>query len=598
MSFIDSIKTIVSLLNKDEKKKLVVVIISAIFIAGIEMIGVGSIMPFMTVAANPKMIHENPLLQRFFALLRFTNEKHFMVFLGLMVLFFLVLSNICQALMHYIKIKFTAMRRHSLSQRLLERYLGQDYVFFLNRNSHEFVKNINTEIQQMISVTMMQFVEFISRSIQIIILVTFLFLVNPFSTLGIAIAIMGIYSLIFIFSKRKLNQLGKQRFTCTSEEARIVSEAFWGIKEVKIAGCEHQFVDQYNYYSRRRAKIEIINEIIGDIPKFALETIAFSSIMIFVLFSLVVSGDFNSIAGTVTLYAYAGYRMIPSVQGLFKSLTKMKYGIPSSKRIVAEFGLQLKQLIPNSNVSELISLNKELKIDGLFFRYLNAKNDVLRDLSLCIKANTLIGFSGKTGSGKTTLIDVILGLLSPSSGSLFADGVKISTDNIRQWQENVGYVPQSIYLSDNTINSNIAFGIPPSEIDLNRVITASKLAQIHDFVLSELPDQYETKIGERGVRLSGGQRQRIGIARALYRNPSLLIMDEATSALDNQTEKAVMESIDSLLGTRTIILIAHRLTTLQKCDMIFLIDNGKIRDQGSFNKLAARNPDFVLEGNK
>lgn len=570
------IVSVMKLLTSSERRKLLFVITIAMVMAAIEVVGVGSVMPFMSVASKPEIIHTQPILKKIYDIFNFNNDLSFVLFLGVSVLFFLILTNITQAFMHYIKVKFTSMRRHTMSLRLLSIYMGQDYVFFLNRNSHELIKNINSEIQQMISGTLMQFVDLLSRLIQVLLLTAFLFFVDPISTLGISGAILLIYGTIYLFIKNILKKLGVQRFELFSLRTKVVSEAFWGIKEVKITGTENVFIKEYIKPSRQMAINESINEIIGDVPKFALETVAFSSIMIFVLMTILKSGTFADVAGTVTLYAYAGYRMIPAVQGVFKALTKLRYGAPTAERLINEFKLNMLLDLNEVNKAPRISCREHIILDKISFSYPNMDKHVLDDISMHIRANSLIGIIGTTGSGKTTLIDIILGLLCPSSGKIYVDGIELDSFNIRGWQSSLGYVPQSIYLSDTTIAENIAFGVPKKNIDMDKVRRAACMAQISHFIENDLLNQYQTTVGERGVRLSGGQRQRLGIARALYRDPSVLIMDEATSALDNQTEKAVMEAIDELQGTRTIILIAHRLTTLNKCDSIFHIEKGKL----------------------
>jgi ABC-type bacteriocin/lantibiotic exporter with double-glycine peptidase domain len=558
----------------------------------IEVVGVGSIMPFMTVAAMPDKIHSTPLLQSVYDFFRFPNDNAFMIFLGMVFLGFLVVTNVCQAGMQYVKLQFTNKRRHSLSLRLLEGYLGQDYSFFLNRNTADFVKNINSEVQRFIDVTLMQFVELVSRGIQVLILTVFLFCVNPVSTLAIVLAIVFVYGLIFFLTKRKLNTLGERRFRYSTQLSRVVSEAFWGIKEVKISGSEKVYSDEYVDSSKRCAKTEMQSDLIGDIPKYVLETIAFASIVGFVLLTIIQTGTFDEAAGSMTLYAYAGYRMIPAMQGLFKALTRMKYGVPSARRIIKEFQLVEKAEKIEKKAWLPLPFTRDLEISNLSFTYAGAERPVIQDLALTIHANELVGFAGKTGSGKTTFVDILLGLHNPASGTMTVDGVPVTKENIHSWQSIIGYVPQNIYLSDSTIAANIAFGVPALKIDMNMVRNAAKMAQIDEFIENELPQKYETTVGERGVRLSGGQRQRIGIARALYRDPSLIIMDEATSALDVHTEQALMEAIDSLQGTRTIILIAHRLTTLKKCDRIYLLEKGKIVDQGTYDELESRSSYF------
>lgn len=560
--------------------------------AMVEVVGVGSIMPFMSVASKPEIIHSNQYLQWTFRTLGFSSEKTFLLVLGLSVLAFLILTNFMQAFMHYVKVKFTTMRRHTLAHRLLKGYLSQEYKFFLNRNSYEFVKNINVEIQSMIQNSLILFVDAISRFMQVFLLTLFLFIVNPLSTLGISGIIIAVYGAIYISVRGKLKRLGSQRFFLVEQLSRIVSEAFWGIKEVKLTGCEIVFADSFAAHSKKLARFDTINEVIADIPKFALETAAFSSIMFFVLLTILRSGTFADVAGTVTLYAYAGYRMIPAVQGLFRAISRLKYGAPTTERMLKEFQLLSGPQQIHHDAPSRMQFSRILELKRLQFSYPNTEKPVLDNVNISILANSLVGFAGKTGSGKTTLVDILLGLLSPLKGNVIVDGTILSESNIRAWQRNLAYVPQNIFLANDSVLSNIGFGIPPGQIDFAEAERAARMAQIHDFIMTELPQGYSTEIGERGVRLSGGQRQRIGIARALYRDPSVLVMDEATSALDGQTEKVVMDAIDSLQGTRTIILIAHRLNTLRKCDVIFLLDKGIIIDQGNYQELEARHEKY------
>ncbi|GAB1484326.1 hypothetical protein MASR2M78_31440 [Treponema sp.] len=441
------------------------------------------------------------------------------------------------------------MRRHTLSLKLFKGYLEQPYPFFLNRNSYELVKNINTEIEQMINGTLMQAVDLLSRVIQVTLLSLFLFIVNPISMLGISAAIIGTYTLIFKLTRKTIKRLGNERFDFNTQRSRSVSEAFWGIKEVKIAGVEQVFLDDFTGPSKQLAKNESTHEIISDLPKFALETTAFSAIIIFVLVTIIKTGNFQNAAAVVSLYAYAGYRLMPSVQGIFKALTKMRYGAATAERLIKEFSSDeiFNQISIKSRKSkEPLLFSHTIELNNITYTYPSCVSPVIPNLSLSIKANSLIGFAGKTGSGKTTLVDIILGLLRPESGAILVDNSIIDENNLNSWQSNLGYVPQNIYLSNDSIAANIAFGVPRSQIDMITVQNAARMAQIDEFINESLPEKYETYIGERGIRLSGGQRQRIGIARALYRNPQVLVLDEATSALDIHTEEAVMQAVDSL----------------------------------------------------
>ena len=589
------IRDVVGLLEPRERRRLTLVGLGAIVTGVINVIGVGSIMPFISVASKPEMIHENRYLAWVYGAFGFSSNVSFLIFLGVAVIAFLILTNVAQALFQYVKMRFTSMRRHTLSLRLLKAYLGQSYDFFLNRNSFEFVKNITGEIGQMITGSLIQFVELVSQGIQVLFLTAFLFIVDPWSTLAIVIIVGGVYAIIFRAVRKAIKRLGVERFDCTQEISRIVSEAFWGVKEVKITGTEAVFTQEYIPYSRKLARNNSTSELIGDIPKFALEAVAFSTIMAFVLVTIAREGSFANAATTVTVFAFASYRLIPAIQGLFKSITKLKYSAPTAERMLKEFALSSSAEALPTRAPERLAFSGSIELKSVNFSYPNQSHQLFENLDLTIPANRLIGFAGKTGSGKTTIVDIILGLLLPQSGGLYVDGCLVTAESRRAWQANLGYVPQNIYLSNTSLAANIAFGVPRNEIDLPTVEKAARMAQLHDFVSSELEEGYSTMIGERGIRLSGGQRQRIGIARALYRNPSVLIMDEATSALDSQTERAVMESIDYLMGTKTIILIAHRLTTLKKCDTIFLVEKGRIVDSGSYGELESRNATYFKQ---
>ena len=298
------------------------------------------------------------------------------------------------------------------------------------------------------------------------------------------------------------------------------------------------------------------------------------------------SGNFADALPLIALYAFAGYRLMPALQQIYSSFTKLTFASASLDMLTKDF-LDNKTYIKNKNQSS-VTFNKVISLKNIHYNYPNAQRTALQDINLNIAAKSVVGLVGATGSGKTTTVDIILGLLEAQKGTLEIDGQVINANNIKSWQSSIGYVPQHIYLSDDTVESNIAFGVNSEDINKKNVEKVSKIANLHDFVMNELPLQYNTTIGERGVRLSGGQRQRIGIARALYHNPQVLILDEATSALDNLTEKKVMDTVNSLSKNITIILIAHRLNTVKSCDVIFKLEKGEIKEQGTFDELINR----------
>ena len=579
---------VVRLLKPRERRGFALVLLGAVMMGVIEIVGVGSIMPFIAVAANPDTIFTTPILAAIYEFLGFESARSFLVMLACVMLAFVILRNAFSAFLRFVRTRFVQKCRHTLSTRLFEAYLGQRYVFFLGRNSFEFSKNIVTEVREVIDGTITPIVDLTMNAVQILLLIVFLLSVDVASTIAIAAIIVIIYISILVSTRKKLSKLGAERFNMITQMSRSTNEVFWGIKAAKITGTERIFLDTYKPASRRFSRGQATQEVIGIMPKYVLEAAGFSAIILFILFLMLRSeGDFSRVISSVALYAYAGYRLLPSVQEFFRCLTRLKYSAPGTERIIAEFGLEKTAgPLPDPAIPPL-PFRESIRLENVSFTYPEKDTPVLKNISLEIKKNTVVGFCGETGSGKTTAIDVILALLIPQAGRLIVDGVEITDENRNAWQKNIGYVPQSVYLSNTSIAENIAFGVPPDKIDMDAVRLAAKMAQIDEFINAELSEGYMTKIGERGVRLSGGQQQRIGIARALYTNPEVLVLDEATSALDSETESDVMQAIDSLAGQKTILIIAHRITTLKKCSVIYRITAGEIAEQGTYDELFA-----------
>jgi len=378
----------------------------------------------------------------------------------------------------------------------------------------------------------------------------------------------------------KANQ---QRFTA-------VSEAFGASKEVKVGGLEQAYIQRFSGPAQTYAGHQAAARVIGQLPHFALEAIAFGGMLLVVLYLMAQSGSFASALPIIATYAFAGYRLMPALQQIYGAVTQLRFAGPALDALHKDL-MSLQPANPHP-VKAAMPLNQAITLSQVQYTYPNAPQPALKNLSLTIPAKSTAGLVGATGSGKTTTVDLILGLLEAKQGTLEVDGQVITEQNRRSWQRAIGYVPQQIYLADDTVAANIAFGMQAKDIDQAAVERAAKIANLHEFVVNELPQQYQTTVGERGVRLSGGQRQRIGIARALYQNPQVLILDEATSALDNLTEQAVMEAVHNLGHEITIILIAHRLSTVKACDTIFLLEKGELKAQGAYAELNESNQTF------
>jgi ATP-binding cassette, subfamily B, bacterial PglK len=587
------LKKILFLLSPKERKKGAFLLLMILLMAAIDVIGVASILPFMSVLVNPSLIETNYILINLFEFFKdfgVENNQQFLFVLGVMVFVMLVGSLIFKAITTYFQIRFNEMVKYNMSKRLVEKYLHQPYEWFLNNHTAELGKTILSEISNVCSKGIRPLIEIIARSIISIFLITLLFLTDPKLTLVIGFLIGGIYYLIFFFSKKYLNRIGGENLKLNRLRFKSIIDAFGASKEVKVGGMEQNFINNFSKPSKTFAANQASVGIVGLMPRYILEATAFGGIILIILYKMSLSGTFSTALPIISLYVFAGYRLLPAAQLIYSSFAQLTFTGPSIEKLYSEIK-NLKSINLDYDKG-LIPLNKKISLNNIYYSYPNTSRTALKNISLSISIKNTIGLVGATGSGKTTVVDIILGLLEAQKGTLKIDGKVINKKNSQSWQRSIGYVPQNIYLSDDTVAANIAFGQDPSDINTEEVQKASKIASLHDFVIHELPNKYETTIGERGVRLSGGQRQRIGIARALYFNPKVLILDEATSALDNITEKHVMDAVNNLGKNKTIILIAHRLSTVKKCDKIFLFEKGELKNEGTFDELININENF------
>lgn len=594
----ETIKKLLFLLTSSERKHVMLLLFMMLIVALLEMLGVASILPFISVLTNPDLIETNSTLNFMFQtskLYGVENNQHFLFVLGVIVFILLVTSLLFKAITAYVQVRFVQMFNYSIGKRLVENYLYQPYSWFLNRNSAELGKTILSEVATVVSGGIRPLMDLISKAIITTTIVTLLIIVDTKLTLIICFFLGGIYGIIFYFIRSFLEKMGKERLKSNQSRYIAVSEAFGASKEVKVRGLEESFIKQFSYSAKNFALTQASVSVLEQLPRFFLEAIIFGGMLIIILLTLDQSGGFITILPIISLYAFAGYRLMPAIHHMYSSFTLLTFVAPALDKLYVDIK-NLKHFDKNQK-EEVLSFNKCIRLNNVSYSYPNSSRTTLEEINLNIPARTTIGIIGSTGSGKTTTVDIILGLLEPIKGTLEVDEKIITKQNLRSWQQSIGYVPQNIYLADDTIAANIAFGVDSIDIDLSMVEKASKIANLHEFVIEELPKQYQTITGERGVRLSGGQRQRIGIARALYHNPKVLILDEATSALDNQTEKAVMDAVNNLGNEITIILIAHRLSTVKKCNKIFLLDKGKLKNEGTFDELINFNEDFKKSAN-
>ena len=580
------LKKLLFLLSPDEQKSAGLLLIMIIIMALLDMIGVASILPFMTVLTNPSLIETNIILNNIFKfsnIFGVENNQQFIFALGILVFITLIISLTFKAFTQYFTIRFVQMREFSIGRRLVEGYLKQPYSWFINQNSADLGKSILSEVNIVIGSGMKQLMGLIAAIFVLFAILILLFVVDAKLTFIVVLSLGGSYLLIFFLVNKPLKKSGQERLKSNQLRFVAVSEAFGAVKEIKVGSLEQNYIKNFSNYAKIFAQTQALAATISQLPRFILEAIAFGGILLIILYIMFQTGSFNNAIPIISLYAFAGYRLMPAVQQIYTAITTIIFVDPAINKLYEDF----KNLKPyNGNKDKgLFSFNKAIKLNNIHYNYPNTTRTALKDINLVIPVKSKVGLVGTTGSGKTTTIDIVLGLLNPQKGTLEVDGKIITNQNVESWQRLIGYVPQHIYLSDDTVAANIAFGEEIKDINLDLIEKVARIANLHEFVVNELPNQYKTNIGERGIRLSGGQRQRIGIARALYLNPQVLILDEATSALDNKTEKAVMDAINNLSKSITIIIIAHRLNTVENCDIIFKFEKGKLINQGNFEKI-------------
>jgi ABC-type multidrug transport system fused ATPase/permease subunit len=589
-----TLKKLLALLTPPERKRAGALMGMILVMAFLDMLGVASILPFIAVLANPELVQTNAALNTAFTtsgLVGIHTTEQFLFALGALVFVLLVTSLAFKALTTFAQTRFAMMREYSIGKRLVEGYLHQPYSWFLNRHSADLGKTILSEVGTIVGNGMMPLMTLVSQSTVALALLILLLVVDPLLALSVGVLLGLAYASIFAIMSGWLKRLGQAGIQANQERFSAVSEAFSAVKEVKVGGLELAYIQRFAKPAEIFAKGQATAQVIAQLPRFALEAIAFGGMLLVILYLMARSGSFDVALPIIALYAFTGYRLMPALQQIYWAFSLMRFAGSALDQLHKELiSLQVTDAQP-SHLSPL-PLIQAITLNRVSYRYPNAQHPALKGVDLSIPAHSTVGFVGATGSGKTSTVDVILGLLEPQEGFLSVDGQPITALNRRQWQLAIGYVPQHIYLADDSVAANIAFGVNIKDIDQRAVERAAKIANLHEFVRNDLPQGYATTVGERGVRLSGGQRQRIGIARALYHSPQVLILDEATSALDSLTEQAVMEAVNNLGHDITIILIAHRLSTVRQCEQIYLLERGEVKAQGTFEELTQSNEQF------
>jgi len=557
-------------------------VIATILLNGLlQLVGVTSVFPFFALAAEPERIRNSNFGSAILQHLPPMTTSHMLVAAGVGSIAMLILANLGSMVSEVIRIRYAYGFAQWLRKRVYESYADRPYGFFLHSNPAELGQKLSDTMTFAQSV-LLPIGESITRLLMIILLVGMIFIVQPMVAIIGALTLGGFYYFVFLWLRPKTKIVAGKTNYHQIQSGKNTAQFLGGIKTVLVHGKDRYFMEKALEHSGQIGQYQAILPVLSNGPRYMIEPIAFGGLVSVVLVLAVQGKPFSDILPNLSVIALAAYRLLPALQLLYSQLVTISANSYTLGKLEDEI-LRLERESEPSSISKApapssqpIQFDRDICLEAITFRYPSAANPVLKAFSLKIEKNESIGIAGPSGSGKSTLVDVILGLHPPESGRMLVDGVPLAKENLATWRSLIGYVPQEIFLMDETIEANIAFGIDPSQIDKEALRKAAEGAQILDFIEKELPDGFQTTVGDRGARLSGGQRQRIGLARALYHKPQILILDEATSALDHTTEEAVMETIHKLQGTLTIITIAHRLTTLQRCDHIIRLEKGVI----------------------
>jgi ABC-type multidrug transport system fused ATPase/permease subunit len=551
------LRKIWEVLTPAERRKAAWMLLLVILMAAAETAGVLSVMPFLSVLGRPGVIRDNPALNAVYTWSDLQDTRRFIVALGLTSIVLVLCASAFKTVTLHLVNRFVHLERHSLSARLLSRYLHQPYEFFLTRNAAVLGKNVLSEVDQLIFESIQPLSQLVAQGMIVLAMAILIFCFDPVTALCIVAILALLYGAIYGLVRKRLGRIGREGQLANAQRYKISTEALAGIKDVQITHSAAAYQQQFEQASRTYSRHVATNETLAQSPLYLVEATGYSGLIIIALVLLVRTNDVAHVLPALGLYGFAAYRMLPAAQIIYRGFAKLKFSSSSLDAIHRDLTLPVVQ--PDTPAPAPLVPMHEIRLEHIRYAYPSAPDQpVLEDFNLTIQARTSVGIMGRSGAGKSTVMDLLLGLLVPQQGRLTVDGIEVTARNLAAWQRAIGYVPQSIYLADATVAENIAFGVSPQDVDMRAVERSARDAQIHTFIVDELPMGYQTHVGDRGIRLSGGQRQRLGIARALYRNPEILCLDEVTSALDEKTEISLLTTLARLGTEKTIIMITHK----------------------------------------
>ncbi len=592
-------KELFALLTPDQRRRYLSLQIMMVFMAFLELVGIASIGPFMALVADTQLLETNSILNQIYVVSGVSTHTDFLFITGCIVLLMLGIASVFSIITTWRLSLFAFSVGTEISDRLYHYYLQKNWLFHASGSSAQLTKQVATEALRVTNFIILPLIQMNARVVLALFISVSIFIYNPLiATVGVVLFVSG-YVLIYRVIRQRITLYGEQVSSTSTDRFRLMNEGFGGIKDVLLYNRSHDFVDQFKRSGAILARAQGVNTALSQTPRYFMELLAFGAMIGLVLVLLTTrDGDLSQVLPILAVYALAGFKLLPALQQIYHSITTIRGNTAAFNSIKEDLRASLtldkeQSAAFATKAQQAIDLvdTKNIRLNNVSFIYPNKEMPALNNINIDIPINATVGFVGESGSGKSTAIDLLLGLISPNEGQLMLDDLVIDNKNRQAWQQNIGFVPQSIFLSEGSIAENVAFGLRSQDIDLLKVQQAIKLAHLAPLV-ARLTEGVHTKVGERGVQLSGGQRQRIGIARALYNQADVLVFDEATSALDGITEKVIMDAIQELSGQKTIVMIAHRLKTVKNCDIIYLMERGEMVEQGTYQQLIDNNPTF------
>jgi len=578
MGILKDFKKLYGLFSKREKVNSFIMLGLIVLGSVLATFSVGVIFPFTTILLDQESAERYPILQTITEIPWIGGHRRFVVLMCIALILVFAIKSLYTLFLVYIKSRFTLNRQIEMQKKLFQSYIYKPYEFYFKKSTAELKRNIGL-VSKVIQGMLMTGLQLITDGLTILFLSILLFVVDPISSTVIVVMMGAFATLYYTIVKSKLDKTAKKQNEFNLEASKAMLEAMGGIKDIRVYGRESSFVSRYEHNSRGNAKLSIFLGLISQSPRIFIETIAFSGLLILVVVNVLRNPEISGSLPMLAVYGMAALRIMPGVNNVIVGITTIRFNNVHFNLIFDDL-LEVSQVAGVTDTEDIditekcMKFEDKIEIKGMTYRYPGTEKIILDDVDVTIKKGEMVGVVGHSGGGKTTLVDIILGLLPPEKGGIFVDGVGIEEED-RSWRRNIGYVPQNIFIVNGSVTANVTLGVPEEKIDTERVWAALETANLKEFVES-LDEKLETNVGQSGIRLSGGQRQRLGIARALYHDPSVLVFDEATSALDNDSEQAITEAIGKIGNTKTMIIIAHRLNTLEKCNVIYEVKNKKV----------------------